>query len=79
MDLKQPSRENIEYIIRWIQKRLSMVNTAVLDPAYFDLNIYEDLYDIYRMMEQKERFSISEIEAIVAELGSLRSKNKVVE
>jgi uncharacterized protein YfkK (UPF0435 family) len=79
VDLKQPSRENIEYIIRWIQKRLSMVNTAVLDPAYFDLTIYEDLYDIYRMMEQKERFSISEIEAIVAELGSLRSKNRVVE
>jgi uncharacterized protein YfkK (UPF0435 family) len=49
-----------------------MASGAAIKADHFDVNMYEDLKDIYELVMSKERFSISEIEAIVSELGKLR-------
>ncbi|GAB7389049.1 NAD(P)/FAD-dependent oxidoreductase [Bacillaceae bacterium] len=72
MSLEKASRENIETILDTLKAKLGMVNTAVLRAEDFALENYEELLDIYRMVNKKERFSIREIEAIVTELGRLR-------
>lgn len=72
MDLTKPSRENISYIMNRINEKLRVVNTGVLNPDLFDTDLYEELLEIYQMIDKKDRFSISEQEAIVTELGRLR-------
>ncbi|WP_134704086.1 DUF1128 domain-containing protein [Ammoniphilus sp. YIM 78166] len=74
MNLENPSRENMVYMLNELQKKLTMANTSVMNPDAFELNVYEDMYDLFEMVMRKERFSINEMEAIVSELGSLRKK-----
>lgn len=74
MNLENPSRENLAVLLDEMKKKLTMANASVMNPEAFELDAYEDLYDLYRMVTKKERISISEMEAIVAELGSLRKK-----
>jgi len=72
MDLSKPSAENAEYMIERITTKLRMATGGALKAGQFNEAMYEDLKDIYDMVASKERFSISEIEAIVSELGRLR-------
>ncbi len=74
MNLENPSRENMVYMLNELQKKLTMANTSVMNPDAFELHVYEDLHDLFEMVMRKERFSINEMEAIVSELGSLRKK-----
>ncbi|RXT05833.1 DUF1128 domain-containing protein [Ammoniphilus sp. CFH 90114] len=74
MNLANPSRENMVHMLNELQKKLTMANTSVMNPDAFELDIYEDLLDLFEMVMRKERFSISEMEAIVSELGSMRKK-----
>ncbi|HJV44915.1 MAG TPA: DUF1128 domain-containing protein [Bacillota bacterium] len=74
MNLENPSRENIAFILNELQKKLTMANASVLNPDSFGFEAYEDLLDLYQMIIKKERISISEMEAIVSELGQLRKK-----
>jgi len=73
MDLSQPSPTNVAYMIDAIKTKLRMASGAAMQASGFDTAKYEDLKDIYDMVNSKERFSISEVEAIVSELGRLRS------
>lgn len=72
MDLSNPSQENIEYILNWVREKLRVVNASMINPDHFGTDSYEDLLDIYHMMERKESFTVSEQEAIISELGRLR-------
>jgi len=72
MDLSKATPENAEYMVEQIKTRLRMATGAAIKSTYFNEDMYEDLKDIYDMVMSKERFSISEIEAIVSELGKLR-------
>jgi uncharacterized protein YfkK (UPF0435 family) len=74
MNLENPSRENIVYIVDQLKKKLTMANISVIQPDFFGLETYDDLLDLYNMIRKKERISISEMEAIVSELGTLRKK-----
>ena len=71
-DLTEATPENAEYMLEQIKTRLRMATGAAIKAAPFNPDTYEDLKDIYDMVMSKERFSISEIEAIVTELGRLR-------
>jgi uncharacterized protein YfkK (UPF0435 family) len=73
MDLKQPTQENVEYMIEAIKTKLRMATGAAMQASSFTSDKYEDLKDIYEMVNSKDRFSISEVEALVSELGKLRS------
>jgi uncharacterized protein YfkK (UPF0435 family) len=74
MNLKENSRENIELMITSIKERLNVANSGAMRPESFDTDNYPDLVDIYEMIMSKTTFSISEIDAIVSELGKLRKK-----
>jgi uncharacterized protein YfkK (UPF0435 family) len=74
MNLENPSRENIVFIVNQLKKKLTMANTSVINPDSFELSVYEDLLYLYNMIIKKERISISEMEAIVSELGTMRKK-----
>ncbi len=72
MDLTKFTPENAEYMVEEIKKRLRVATGAAIKATHINEEVYEDLKDIYEMVISKERFSISEIEAIVSELGRLR-------
>ncbi|MGG1314874.1 MULTISPECIES: DUF1128 domain-containing protein [Cohnella] len=72
MDLSQPTKENIAYMIEAIKTKLRMASGAAMQASHFGVDRYEDIKDIYDMVESKDRFSIREVEALVSELGKLR-------
>lgn len=72
MDLSQNTMENTEFMIEEIKKKLRMATGAALKASALGDEQYEDLRDIYEMVNGKNQFSISEIEAITSELGRLR-------
>ncbi|ARK31032.1 DUF1128 domain-containing protein [Halalkalibacter krulwichiae] len=72
MNLEANTRDNIEYMIEAIKSKLQIVNASALNSKNFDTDQYEDLRDIYEMIERKSSFSVSELDAIVTELGKLR-------
>ncbi|MCL7746435.1 MULTISPECIES: DUF1128 domain-containing protein [Halalkalibacter] len=72
MNLDANTRDNIEFMIEEIKNKLQIVNAAALNSKSFDTEQYEELRDIYEMIQKKSSFSVSELDAIVTELGKLR-------
>ena len=72
MDLSNPTIENVVYMIEQIKEKLRMVNVDAMQSDKFDEGKYEDLLYLYEMVMKRDSFSPSEMNAIVAELGSLR-------
>jgi uncharacterized protein YfkK (UPF0435 family) len=70
-DLSVPSAENIAYMVEEIKAKLKMASAGAMRADLFPLERYEDLLDIYEWVDGKSAFSISEMEAIVSELGKL--------
>lgn len=71
-DLQQASMENMVFMIEAIKSKLKMASAAAMQASSFNLENYEDIKDIYEVIAAKENFSISEVEALVSELGKLR-------
>jgi uncharacterized protein YfkK (UPF0435 family) len=74
-DLTQPTQENVEFMIEEIKTKLRMATGAAMQPSHFNVNRYEDIKELYDVVDGKSKFSISEVEALVSELGKLRNKN----
>ncbi|MBQ0139133.1 MAG: DUF1128 domain-containing protein [Kurthia sp.] len=72
MDLSTPSPENIHFLIEAIKEKLRMVNADAMKSEHFGPDCYEDLVYLYELVNKRSAFSPSEMQAIVAELGSLR-------
>ncbi|AWE08752.1 DUF1128 domain-containing protein [Lysinibacillus sp. 2017] len=72
MDLSTPSLENVIYMIEQIKEKLRMVNGDAMQADAFNGDKYEDLQYLYEMVMKRDSFSPSEMNAIVAELGTLR-------
>lgn len=73
MNLNEPTQQNVEYMIEGIKTKLRMATGAAMQASSFSIARYEDIKDIYDMISSKDRFSISEVEALVSELGKLRA------
>ncbi|WP_152396719.1 DUF1128 domain-containing protein [Paenibacillus guangzhouensis] len=73
MDLTHPTQENVEYMIEVIKTKLKMATAAAMQASSFSVNRYEDIQELYDIVVSKQNFSISEIEALVSELGKLRN------
>ncbi|MHA6480605.1 DUF1128 domain-containing protein [Paenibacillus sp. strain BS8-2] len=71
-DLQVPTQENLEFMIETIKTKLRMASGAAMQASSFSLDLYEDIKDIYDLIVSKDKFSISEVEALVSELGKLR-------
>ncbi|AIK38356.1 DUF1128 domain-containing protein [Bacillus pseudomycoides] len=74
MDLSVKSQENVEYMVEAIKEKLRMVNAGAMRAESFNQEMYEDLRDIYDHVMKRETFSISEMQAITEELGTLIKK-----
>nr|WP_065411644.1 DUF1128 domain-containing protein [Bacillus wudalianchiensis] len=72
MDLSVKSPENIEYMLEKITTKLRMVNVGAVKPEHFNDSSYEDLKEIYELVNRKDNFSPSEMQAIVEEIGNLK-------
>lgn len=72
MDLTKPSEENISFMIEQIKEKLRMVNVDAMKAESFNTEKYDDLLFIHKMVMKRSHISSNEVEAIVAELGSLR-------
>lgn len=72
MSLEQANRDNLEYMITDLQKKLQIVNVSVMKPEHFDVDQYHEIKEIYEMVDSKNNISVSEMQAIVSELGRLR-------
>lgn len=72
MDLTQKSPENAAHMIEAIKTKLRVASGAAIKPEHFDPDKYEDLVDIYEHVNARKQFSVSEMDAIVLELGRLR-------
>lgn len=72
MDLSKWSDENVEFMFEEIKKKLRMATGGSIKASNLKQDAYEDLKDLYDMVISKEKFSISEIDAITSELGKLR-------
>lgn len=72
MDLSTPSKDNVIYMIDQMKDKLRMVNVDAMKSENFSEEQYEDLHYLYKMVMKRDSFSPSEMQAIVAELGTLR-------
>lgn len=72
MDLTQPTAENVSYMIDKIKEKLRMVNVDAMKADNFDTDRYEDLVYMYEMVMKRDTITPNEMQAIAAELGSLR-------
>lgn len=72
MNLQLETQENIEFMIEAIKTKLRMASGAAMQATNFDIEKYEDIKELYEVVASKQKFSISEVEALVSELGKLR-------
>ena len=72
MDLSNPTPENVVYMIEKIKEKLRMVNVDAMKAENFSTSQYEDLHYMYEMVMKRDTITPNEMQAIVAELGSLR-------
>lgn len=73
MDLSNPTSENVIYMIEKITEKLRMVNSAALKAENFSTSKYEDLHYMYNMVMKRDTITPNEMQAIAAELGTLRN------
>lgn len=72
MDLSKPTDENVMYMIDKIKDKLRMVNVDAMKAEHFDTEQYDDLVYMYEMVMKRDTITPNEMQAIAAELGSLR-------
>ena len=72
MDLSKPSTENVKFMLETIKEKLRMVNVDAMRVDDFNATQYEDLVYLYEMVQKRDSFSPSEMQAIASELGNLR-------
>lgn len=72
MDLSKPTSENVSFMIEQIKEKLRMVNVDAMKAENFSTSQYEDLHDMYQMVMKRTHITPNEMQAIAAELGSLR-------
>ncbi len=73
MDLTKATKENIVHMIEAIKDKLRMANVDAMDPHSYSLEHYEDLLFMYNMIMKRDSFTPNEMQAIVEELGQMRS------
>jgi uncharacterized protein YfkK (UPF0435 family) len=72
VDLNVKSDESVQFMIEEIKNRLKMATMAAIKPDLFKAEHYDDIRDLYDMIISKSNYSISEMEAIVDELGRIK-------
>ncbi|MGZ9587292.1 DUF1128 domain-containing protein [Paenibacillus marinisediminis] len=69
---QEKTQAQVEIMIEEIKSRLKMATAQAMQASAFSVEQYDDIKDIYDIVIEKTSFSISEMEALVSELGKLR-------
>lgn len=72
MDLAERTQENIDLMLTDIKNKLQLVNPDIIRAENYSTDQYDDIRDIYELVMSKSTVTVNEIEAVLAELGSLR-------
>ena len=70
-DLREPTESDLAFMIEAIKSRLRMAAGAALQATRFPLEHYDEIKELYELVQAKPHFSVSEVEALVSELGRL--------
>ena len=73
MDLSIKSQENLAFMVESIKEKMQVINSGMIKPESYDLSSYEEIHEIYVMLNKKQSLSVAEMQAILAELGKLRA------
>ncbi|MCA0988044.1 DUF1128 domain-containing protein [Guptibacillus algicola] len=73
MDLSNKTEENLTFMVEGIKEKLQVINSSMIKPESFDLSTYEDIHEIYTMVNKKDSLTPGEMQALLAELGKLRT------
>ena len=71
---KERTQESLELMIEDIKDQLHIVNGGAMKAKYYSLDKFDDIEELHTMVMKKTNFSVSELDAIVIELGKLRTK-----
>ncbi|MBU9720286.1 MULTISPECIES: DUF1128 domain-containing protein [Bacillaceae] len=74
MGTQEKSRENLNAMIEEIKTKLRIVNGGAMKADHYSLDRFDDVEELHSMVMKKSNFSVSEMDAIVSELGSLRDR-----
>lgn len=72
----EKNREALSVMIEDIKTKLHIVNGAAIKPEDFSFEKYDEIEEIHTMVMKKNNFSVSELDAIVSELGTMRDLKK---
>lgn len=53
MDLTQNTAESVEFMVEAIKDKLKVMNFGAIKSTHFDIEMYEELHDIYKMVMKK--------------------------
>ncbi|MFC0524108.1 DUF1128 domain-containing protein [Pontibacillus salicampi] len=74
MDLSNPTTDNLHFMINQLAEQLQVVNRGLMDPEDYDMDQYDNIKEVYDMVQMKGQLSVSEIQAVVGELGKFRKQ-----
>ncbi|SDN26983.1 Uncharacterized protein YfkK, UPF0435 family [Alkalicoccus daliensis] len=74
MDETAQKKQEIEVMIEDIKSKLQIVNGAAMKAEFYGAEQYDELKELHQMVMAKPSLSVSEMDAIVSELGSMRNK-----
>lgn len=72
MNLNEATNENLTYILKEMASKLRVVNESIMNPDDYKLEKYDDLKALYDVLIQKGQLSVSETQAFIQELSSIR-------
>ena len=70
----EKDRDSLARMIEEIKTQLQVVNGAAIKPEHFSLDKYKEIEEVHHMVMGKTNFSVSEMEAIIAELATMRDE-----
>lgn len=74
MAFAERNQENVNYMIHEIKKKLDLVNEQMVKTEDYNTEQFDGLLEIYEMIKDKSTLSVMEKEAIISEMGTLRSE-----
>ncbi|WP_416150980.1 DUF1128 domain-containing protein [Salipaludibacillus sp. HK11] len=74
MSINEKNREALSTMIEDIKMKLHIVNGAAIKPEDFSFEKYDEIEELHTMVMKKSNFSVSELDAIVSELRTMREQ-----
>lgn len=74
MNFKEENTENLTLMLNELADHLKVANRGLFDAEDYDLDKYDELKTLHRIVIQKGHLSAMESQAFVDELASIRKK-----